>query len=342
MTRETRVRVLVTGGAGYVGSHAVRELSCAGHEVVIYDNFSTGHLEFCEGFPVVRGEIGDRELLSEALEDADGVVHFAASTYVGESMIYPRKYFRNNVEDALLLLDAVLASDVRMFVFSSSCAVYGAPDRLPIAESCRKEPINAYGATKLFFEQMLSAYEYSHGLKHVCLRYFNAAGAYKGGGIGEFHRPETHLVPLALRAATGTGPPLKIFGSNLATPDGTCVRDFIHVSDLGQAHLKAIEYLASGGRSVSLNLGTGQGTSIASLVHSIERVTGRRVPHEFTVSRPGDPAALCADASLAKFVLDWEPKFDLTAILESAWAWETDGLPALLSGSSATQIVAPL
>jgi UDP-arabinose 4-epimerase len=336
------VKVLVTGGAGYVGSHAVRELSAAGHEIVVYDNFSTGHIEFCEGFRVVRGEIGDRELLSEALEEVDGVIHFAGSTYVGESMVSPRKYFRNNVEDALQLLDAVLASDVRIFVFSSSCAVYGIPHRLPIAESSRKEPINPYGATKLFFEQMLSAYESSHGLKHVCLRYFNAAGADKDGSIGEFHHPETHLIPLALRAVTGTAPPLRIFGSNLATPDGTCIRDYIHVSDLGRAHLKAVEYLARGGRSVSLNLGTGRGTSIVSLVRAIERMVGRSIPREFAASRPGDPPALCADASLAKVLLDWEPKFDLTAILESAWAWEIHGLPALLSASNAMQIVSPL
>jgi UDP-arabinose 4-epimerase len=335
------VKVLVTGGAGYVGSHAVRELAAAGHEIVIYDNFSTGHIEFCEGFLVVRGEIGDRELLSEALEDVDGVIHFAGSTYVGESMLSPRKYFRNNVEDALQLLDAVLASNVRIFVFSSSCAVYGIPHRLPIAESSRKEPINPYGVTKLFFEQMLSAYESSHGLKHVCLRYFNAAGADKNGTIGESHHPETHLIPLALRAVTGTAPPLKIFGSDLATPDGTCIRDYIHVSDLGRAHLKAVEYLAKGGRSVSLNLGTGQGTSIISLILAIERMVGRRIPREFAASRPGDPPALCADASLAKVVLDWEPKFDLMAILESAWTWEIHGLPALLSASSATQIVSP-
>jgi UDP-glucose-4-epimerase GalE len=335
------VKVLVTGGAGYVGSHAVRELAAAGHEIVIYDNFSTGHIEFCEGFLVVRGEIGDRELLSEALEDVDGVIHFAGSTYVGESMVSPRKYFRNNVEDALQLLDAVLASNVRIFVFSSSCAVYGIPHRLPIAESSRKEPINPYGVTKLFFEQMLSSYESSHGLKHVSLRYFNAAGADKNGTIGESHHPETHLIPLALRAVTGTAPPLKIFGSNLATPDGTCIRDYIHVSDLGRAHLKAVEYLAKGGRSVSLNLGTGQGTSIVSLVRAIERMVGRSMPREFAAGRPGDPPALCADASLAKVVLDWQPKFDLMAILESAWTWEIHGLPALLSASSATQIVSP-
>jgi UDP-arabinose 4-epimerase len=331
---EIRVKVLVTGGAGYVGSHAVRELSAAGHEIVIYDNFSTGHLEFCEGFLVVRGEIGDRELLGEALEDVDGVIHFAGSAYVGESMLFPRKYFRNNVEDALQLLDAVLASNVRMFVFSSSCAVYGIPHRLPIAESSRKEPINPYGATKLFFEQMLSAYECSHGLKHVCLRYFNAAGADKSGKIGELHHPETHLVPLAIRAVTGMAPPLKIFGSNLATPDGTCIRDYIHVSDLGRAHLKAIEYLAKGGRSVSLNLGSGQGTSVASMLRAIERLAGRRIPREFAARRPGDPPALYADARLAKVVLGWEPRFDLTAILESAWAWETHGLPALQSASA--------
>jgi UDP-arabinose 4-epimerase len=279
------MKVLVTGGAGYVGSHTVRELLAARHDVIVYDE-------------------------------------------------NPRKYFCNNVEAALKLLDTVLASDVRLLVFSSSCATYGVPDRLPIEESFPKNPINPYGATKLFFEQVLSAYRYSHGLQHVCLRYFNAAGAHPSGEIGEYHNPETHLIPLALKAILGTAPSLKVFGKDLATPDGTCIRDFVHVSDLGSAHVKALEYLASGGESIALNLGTGTGTSIGCLLAAIKRTTGREIPHEFAAGRRGDPPALYADPSLARRVLDWTPHFGLECILRTAWEWENEGLPRLLSSAS--------
>ncbi len=241
------MKVLVTGGAGYIGSHAVRELRAACHEVIVYDNLSTGHRELVDGVHTTVADIADHAPLLRALRGVDAVMHFAASAYVGESIENPRKYFHNNVESALRLLDTVLASDVRLFVFSSSCAIYGVPQHLPIEESSPKNPINPYGATKLFFEQVLAAYRYSHGLRHVCLRYFNAAGAHSGGEIGEYHDPETHLIPLAFKATLGTAPPLKIFGKDLPTTDGTCIRDFVHVSDLGRAHVKALEYLSSGG-----------------------------------------------------------------------------------------------
>src|SRR5579863_6243943 len=254
------MRVLVTGGSGYVGSHTVRELTAAGHEAVIYDNLSTGHRSFSEGYELIEADIADEARLAKALDRIDAVMHFAASAYVGESVINPQKYFCNNVVSALGLLDAVLAANVRVFIFSSSCATYGVSRSLPITENVPREPINPYGATKLFFEHALAVYSVSHGLRSVSLRYFNAAGAHTTGAIGELHIPETHLIPLVLKAALGAAPPLAIFGRNLSTPDGTCIRDYVHVSDLGRAHVLALEYLAKGGETVCLNLGTGAGT----------------------------------------------------------------------------------
>jgi UDP-glucose-4-epimerase GalE len=323
------MKVLVTGGSGYVGSHAVRELAAAGHEIVILDNLSTGYRRLSDGFELVEGDIADEAVVSACLKRVDAVMHFAASAYVGESMANPRKYFNNNVEKALLLLDAVLKSDVRMFVFSSTCATYGVPEVLPIVESSPKEPINPYGATKLFFERVLAAYSGSHGLRYVALRYFNAAGAHLSGKIGEIHTPETHLIPLALRAALGTAPPLTIFGNDLDTPDGTCIRDFIHVTDLGSAHVKAVDYLAGGGSSTSLNLGTGKGTSIAELLSVIQGLSGKEVPHVFAAPRAGDPPVLYAEAHKAKEVLGWEAKLDLQTIVRTAYEWE-ERLPEYL------------
>lgn len=316
------MRVLVTGGCGYVGSHAVRELTAAGHEVVIYDNLSTGHRAFGRGYEFIEGEIADEAGVRRSLAGLDAIMHFAASAYVGESVEKPRKYFQNNVEAALKMLDAVLSSSIRIFIFSSSCATYGLPRELPIEERSRKEPINPYGATKLFFEQVLAAYSYSHGLRSVSLRYFNAAGAHASGTIGELHFPETHLIPLALKAALGVAPPLKIFGRDLETPDGTCIRDFVHVSDLARAHVLALEYLARGGETVSLNLGSGRGTSVASLVNQVEENTQRKVPHVYAAARPGDPPVLYADPSRVKAILGWEARHDLTDIVRSAWEWE--------------------
>jgi UDP-glucose-4-epimerase GalE len=316
------MRVLVTGGSGYVGSHAVRELVDSGHDVVLYDNLSTGNRALSQGFELIVGDISDRDRLAPILETVDAVMHFAASAYVGESVSNPRKYFHNNVESALSLLDAVLASNVRRFIFSSTCATYGLPETLPITESSPREPINPYGATKLFFEHVLSAYNVSHSLRYVALRYFNAAGAHANGMIGEIHDPETHLVPLALKAVLKTAPPLKVFGKGFDTPDGTCIRDYVHVSDLGSAHALALEYLANGGASISLNLGTGQGTSIKEVLDSFRRLTGLNVPHEFAPPRTGDPPALFANSAKAKEVLGWVARRDIDEILMSAWKWQ--------------------
>jgi UDP-glucose-4-epimerase GalE len=316
------MRVLVTGGSGYVGSHAVRELIAGGHQVTIYDNLSTGHRFLSQDYDFIHGDIADTDKLASILPAVDAVMHFAASAYVGESVIHPRKYFHNNVESALKLMDAVLASPVRKFIFSSTCATYGVPSVLPITEDSPKEPINPYGATKLFFERVLSAYSASHGLRYVALRYFNAAGAHADGSIGEIHDPETHIIPLLLKAVLKTAPPLKVFGNDLDTPDGTCIRDYIHVSDLGSAHVLALEYLAAGGESISLNLGTGKGTSIKELIDSFKRLTGLDVPHEFAPPRAGDPPVLYANPAKAKEVFGWVAQRDIDEILVSAWKWQ--------------------
>jgi UDP-glucose-4-epimerase GalE len=326
------MRVLVTGGSGYVGSTTVRELAAAGHDILIYDNLSTGHRRLSEGFELVEGDIADKEKLRSCLRRTDAVMHFAASAYVGESISNPRKYFHNNIESALTLMDCVLDSEVRLLVFSSSCAVYGIPTDLPILESSPKEPISPYGATKLFFERVLSAYNVSHGLQYVVLRYFNAAGSHPSGGVGEIHNPETHLIPLAIKAALGSAPPLTIFGNDLDTKDGTCVRDFVHVADIAAAHLKALEYLAGGGASTALNLGTGKGTSIAEVLEAIEKISNRRVPHVFAPPRAGDPPVLFAKVQKAKQTLGWEARFDLGTIIAGAIKWE-EGLPAFLRRS---------
>lgn len=324
------MKVLVTGGAGYVGSHAVRALVSAGHEVVVYDSLVTGHRGFAAGYKLIVADVAHQDVMRRALDGMDAVMHFAASAYVGESMENPRKYFRNNVESALRLLDAVLDSKVRMFIFSSTCATYGIPASLPILETFPKEPINPYGETKLFLERALNAYFYSQGLRYVALRYFNAAGAHPDGSIGEYHDPETHLIPLAFRSAMGIAPPLKVFGSDLPTPDGTCIRDYIHVCDLAEAHVKALEYLTGGGIPVSLNLATGKGTSIAELLTTIREVTGKSVPHEFVARRAGDPPSLYADPAQAMATLVWNPHFKLEDIISTAWNWECNGLSRLV------------
>jgi UDP-glucose-4-epimerase GalE len=313
--------VLVVGGAGYIGSHAAHTLRRHGHEVVVYDNLSTGHAFLAEGFELVVGDIADAARLSPVLRRVDAVIHFAGHAYVGESVENPRKYFRNNVEAALVLLNACVDCGVRRVVFSSTCAVYGIPEKIPITESAPRQPVNPYGVSKLFFENALEAYDRAYGVKFASLRYFNAAGADEGGKIGELHDPETHLIPSALLAASGARGALELFGTDYPTPDGTCVRDYIHVNDLAEAHGLALQHLGSGKDSIALNLGTGRGYSVKEVLKKVEEVTGRPVPVKTVARRPGDPPSLVADPGKAERVLQWKAQRSLDDIVRTAWNW---------------------
>jgi UDP-glucose-4-epimerase GalE len=313
--------ILVTGGAGYIGSHAARALRCSGYEVVIYDNLSTGFRRLAQGFELVEGDISDEAALRPVLGRVDAVMHFAAHAYVGESVENPRKYFRNNVLAALSLLNSALDTGIRRFVFSSTCAVYGIPGQIPITEQTPREPVNPYGASKLFFENALEAYSRAYRLRSVSLRYFNAAGADESGEIGEMHDPETHLIPLALAASAANGPGLQIHGSDYPTPDGTCVRDYIHVNDLADAHVRALQHLERGGDSLTTNLGTGRGHSVLEVVQAAEKATGRPVRRTMGPRRPGDPPVLVADPAKAQRMLGWAARRNLADIVSSAWMW---------------------
>jgi len=313
--------VLVVGGAGYIGSHAARALRRSGYEVILYDNLSTGYQRLAHGFELVIGDIADEAKLRPALARADAVMHFAAHAYVGESVQNPRKYFRNNVEAALALLNATLDAGIRRFVFSSTCAVYGVPATVPITEETSREPVNPYGASKLFFEHALEAYSRAYGLRSARLRYFNAAGADESGEIGELHDPETHLIPLALAAAAPGNSQLQVFGSDYPTPDGTCVRDYIHVNDLAEAHVRALQHLEKGRDSLALNLGTGRGHSVLEVIQAAEAVTGRPVRRIMGPRRAGDPPVLVADVAQSQKVLEWKATRTLAEIVSSAWNW---------------------
>jgi UDP-glucose-4-epimerase GalE len=312
--------VLVVGGAGYIGSHAARVLQRRGYEVIIYDNLSTGHRELAQGFELIVGDIADSAKLAKALSRADAVMHFAAHAYVGESVENPRKYFHNNVTAALALLNSVMDSRVRKFIFSSTAAVYGTPEKSPITENSPRQPVNPYGATKLALENALEAYCHAYGLRFVCFRYFNAAGADESGTIGENHDPETHLIPIILQAIQGKRAALEIFGDDYPTPDGTCIRDYIHVNDLAEAHVLGLEYLSKG-ESGAMNLGTGKGYSVHEVVATVEKVTGHKVPTHIGPRRAGDPAELVADPSRAEKLLNWKAKRSLEEIVASAWKW---------------------
>jgi UDP-arabinose 4-epimerase len=313
--------VLVVGGAGYIGSHAARALKRAGHDVIIFDNLSTGFELLAAGSKFVKGDILDSPALARVLSRVQAIMHFAAHAYVGESVPNPRKYFRNNVEGGLCLLNAALEAGVKKIIFSSTCAVYGEVAKVPIEENTPRQPVNPYGVSKLFFEQALEAYDRAYGLRFASLRYFNAAGADESGEIGELHDPETHLIPLALRAAAGTGPELQVFGSDYPTPDGTCIRDYIHVNDLATAHVKALEHLAAGKDSFAVNLGTGKGESVREVISAVEEVTGKRVPHKVVPRRPGDPPALVANPAKAQALLNWKASRGLREIVSTAWNW---------------------
>jgi len=315
------MRVLVTGGAGYIGSHAIRELTRHGHSVVIYDNLCAGHRCLVDGFELVVADLRDSAAAAAALRGADAVMHFAAHAYVGESVQNPRKYFENNVQSALSFLNVALDAGIKYFIFSSTCNVYGVPREVPISETAQRQPVNPYGVSKLFFENALEAYSKAYGLRSMSLRYFNAAGADESGEIGELHDPEPHLIPCTLQAAVGIRPHLDIFGTDYPTPDGTCIRDYIHVSDLAQAHVLALEHLAGGGQSTALNLGTGKGHSVLEVVSLAEEVSGRPIPKQICPRRPGDSPVLVADASRAYEVLQWKPSRSIRDIVSSAWQW---------------------
>lgn len=314
-------KVLVTGGAGYIGSHTAKLLAATDIEPIIYDNLSTGNIAAVRWGLFVHGDILDTANLARTLlkHKPEAVIHFAAAAYVGESVEQPAKYYRNNVCGTLSLLDACRLSDVSRVIFSSSCAVYGVPNALPIVEATTRQPINPYGRTKLIAEQMLEDFAMAYGLRYVALRYFNACGADPEGELGEWHTPETHIVPRALLAARDATLRLPVFGDDYETPDGTCIRDFVHVSDLARAHVLALDHLSSGGASLTANVGSGVGSSIRAVIDAIARITGRRVPIEIHPRRAGDPPVLYADPSFARRALGFFPQHsDLATIVRTA------------------------
>lgn len=319
-----RAVVLVTGGAGYIGSHACKALRRAGYLPVACDSLVHGHRGSVRWGPLEEGDIASRSWLDwlAVRYKPLAIMHFAAYAYVGESMTDPGKYYRNNVAGTLSLLEAARDHRISNLVFSSTCATYGIPNRVPITETCPQSPINPYGASKLMIERMLADFERAHGLRYVSLRYFNAAGADPDGEIGEEHDPETHLIPLAIRAAQFGTPTLRVFGTDYPTPDGTAIRDYIHVTDLADAHVLALEYMLNGGEVRALNLGTGRGHSVREVIHAVEAASDRPVPYVAVGRREGDPPELVADATLAAQVLGWRPKYSgLAEIARTAWNW---------------------
>jgi UDP-glucose 4-epimerase len=318
--------ILVTGGAGYIGSHYVQLAREKGDEVVVLDSLVYGHRQAVpENVPLIVGDMGDAALLDRLFADykIEAVVHFAAYAYVGESVTDPAKYYNNNTASTLHLLDAMRRHGIRDFVFSSTCATYGDPQYVPIDERHPQAPINPYGETKFFVEHILRAYEHAYGLRFTALRYFNAAGADPSGRIGESHDPETHLIPLILQVAKGTRDAIQIFGTDYDTPDGTCIRDYIHVTDLAQAHDLALKRLQTGGTSDFYNLGTEQGNSVKEVIASAEQITGRSIKSVESPRREGDPPRLVASAEKARNQLGWRPQFqNLDEIVATAWNWE--------------------
>lgn len=316
--------ILVTGGAGYIGSHFVRLLNSKGFDVVIFDNLSRGHKESIpEGVAFEQVDLLDFSKLTEKLKlyKIDAVVHFAAFAYVGESVTNPRLYYINNVIGSINLLNAITEAGITKVVFSSTCSLYGNPEIVPISEAETIKPINPYAKTKHIIENVLADYDTAYGLKYVALRYFNAAGCSFDGSIGESHEPETHLIPLVIDTALGKRQSVSVFGDDYPTPDGTCLRDYIHVDDLGDAHLKALEYLNAGNSSDVFNLGTGDGNSVKEIIKTVERISGKKVEHKISARREGDPAVLVADNKKAADVLGWLPKYKLEDIIKSALQW---------------------
>ncbi|HVZ71150.1 MAG TPA: UDP-glucose 4-epimerase GalE [Polyangia bacterium] len=318
------MRIFVTGGAGYIGSHVCKALARAGHEPITFDNLSTGHRWAVKWGPLVVGDLGDAAGLKKALADsrAEAVMHFAASAYVGVSVVDPRAYYANNFVNGKNLLDAMVDVGVKSLVFSSTCAIFGDQKTELLDEDHPQNPVNPYGETKRSFERAIHWYGNAYGLRSACLRYFNAAGADPDGETGEVHDPETHLIPIVLAVAAGARSHIDVFGDDYPTPDGTCVRDYIHVLDLASAHVLAIEHLHRGGPSLRLNLGTGQGSSVSEVVAAARRVTGAEIPVRVSARRAGDPARLVADGRASRATLKWTPtSSDLDTILRTAWAW---------------------
>ena len=318
--------ILVTGGAGYIGSHTVRELRERGMDVVVYDNLSTGHIQSIGDTPFVKGDLFDVELLRKTFREygVDSVIHFAAYSLVGESMVNPAKYYHNNVAGTLALLDAMLAENVKYLVFSSSAATYGDCGDGLITENSPQNPTSVYGQTKLMMEQFMQDYDKAYGMKYVALRYFNAAGAHASGEIGEAHNPESHLIPLILQVSNGKREQINIFGDDYPTHDGTCIRDYIHITDLADAHIKALEYLKNGGKSTYYNLGNGNGFSVKEVIDTVEKVLGQPIKKQIVERRPGDPASLVASSEKIQRELGWKPKYDtLDSVVASAWKWHS-------------------
>ncbi len=317
------MKILITGGAGYIGSHVNKELHRKGFETIVVDNLVNGHREFVRWGDLLEVDLLDRNALEGIFKsvEIDAVMHFAAFAYVGESVKEPKKYYVNNVLGTLNLLEAMLGAGVNRFIFSSTCAVYGNPKYVPIDEDHPKDPINPYGRSKLSVEHMLEDFSKAYGLNYVSLRYFNAAGADPEAEIGEWHEPETHLIPNVLDVAVGVKEYVEVFGTDYDTPDGTCVRDFIHVEDLAEAHVRALFYILEGGESVVLNLGTGEGYSVKEVISLVERITGRSIRLRESPRREGDPPVLIADPSKAKRLLNWEAKYGIEDIIRTAWRW---------------------
>jgi UDP-glucose 4-epimerase len=325
--------ILVTGGAGYIGSHVVIALQQAGYDVLVLDNLCYGHAEYVSPQQLQRIDLEDcpsLDTLFKSHPTIEAVIHMAAFAYVGESVSNPALYYRNNVYGTLCLLEAMVANGVKNFVFSSTCATYGEPEWIPLTEDHPQRPINPYGYTKLVIEQMLRDFDRAYGLRSVAFRYFNAAGADPEGRVGEDHNPETHLIPLVLDVALGRRPHITVFGTDYPTADGTCIRDYIHVTDLADAHVLGLKYLQDGGETGAFNLGNGSGFSVRQVIEMVEKVSGQPIPQQLGTRRPGDPAALIGSADRARSLLGWNPRYaDLESIVTTAWKWHQKrfGLP---------------